>query len=603
MAGKVAFVSTFPPTKCGIANYTYNLIQSMAVNEFQTEFQIVTIRDPAEEIDNSSTKEFLWYLRKDQIGDFRSMADKINGSDDIQVVSLQHEFGLYYGFFGSYILEFIDRLEKPLVTTFHTINETSTELQSLIQQEIAERSRYIVSINHRASQVIHQITNVPKDKIVHIPFGVPDPVSIEERDELRKKLGWTDRKVCMTFGILQPYKGIELILDVLSEVKQTVPEVLYVIMGETHPHIKRLQGESYREKLMNLVIANGLENNVQFLNVYLDETELNRHVAACDLYLTPYPGTEQVSSGTLSHAIGMGRAVLSTPFSHAKDLLAGYDTLLVPYDDRERWTRKIIQILSDDNVRYQWEQEMTRIGNNMRWSHVGALYRTVFEAAQCMSQEVSLIKDTSMSEADILEFWRLNLKLPYAMSEDEIRRFWDLAGIPYELKVNTVVEYGKRFGIRNLVETGTYRGEMVQSVLNHFNKIISIELSDQFAQAASKKFITYPQVNIVQGDSGQVLGTILQQLGDPCLFWLDAHYSGADTARGSLDTPILHELDHIFSHPIQNHVILIDDARCFIGPNPVFRNYPTIQELKDFVTKKRPDLVFEVRDDIIRIHK
>ena len=604
MSGKVAVISTFPPTKCGVANYTYNLIQSMEQNGYHNQFQMVVILDPSEQTDKSHCNGDFWYLRKDQIGDFKACADKINQADDIQAVLLQHEFGLYYGFYGSYILELIKRLEKPLITTFHTVQENSNELHKLVQCEIADKSHYVVSINNRARHVIHQVTGIPEDRIVHIPFGVFEPVSAVERGALRQDLGWSERKVCMTFGMLQPHKGIELILEALSEVRRTLPDVLYVIMGETHPNVKRIHGEAYREKLERLVEYYGLEHNVQFLNVYLNEMELNRYITACDLFLTPYPMTEQVSSGALSQAIGMGRAVLSTPFSHAKDLLQGHDDLLIPYGDVERWARQIVHMLSDNHARRQCEQQMTEIARTMRWSRVSELYHSIFHLAQgdADNSQMATVRNAAIGEQELLNFWESNLKLPYDLSEGELRRFWDIAGVPYNTKVSTVLRYRKRFGIRQFIETGTYRGEMIESVNDHFERIISIELSEMLAKEAAKRFAGSPHITIRQGDSATELGTILQPLTEPCLFWLDAHYSEADTARGKMDTPIMQELHHIFNHAVQNHVILIDDARCFIGPNPIFRNYPTIQQLEGYVAKKRPDWIFEVKEDIIRIH-
>ncbi|MBD8137282.1 hypothetical protein IFR10_17360 [Bacillus sp. CFBP 13597] len=209
-----------------------------------------------------------------------------------------------------------------------------------------------------------------------------------------------------------------------------------------------------------------------------------------------------------------------------------------------------------------------------------------------------------MNEKELINYWRKNLTLPNALTIDEIMNFWSVEDKPYTVRVETVKKYSEIFNLRVLIETGTYYGEMVRVMINQFDKIISVELDEKLFNAAAAKFSDSPHVTIVHGDSGKVLPKILENISEPCLFWLDGHYvPGTDNERGELDTPIMQELDYILTHPIKEHVILIDDARCFIGPNPVLNDYPTIQELEDYINNKRPDLFFEVKDDIIRIHK
>ncbi|GIP32530.1 hypothetical protein [Paenibacillus sp. J2TS4] len=210
-----------------------------------------------------------------------------------------------------------------------------------------------------------------------------------------------------------------------------------------------------------------------------------------------------------------------------------------------------------------------------------------------------------MREEEISRIWRAELRLPVGLTKKQILRFWAAEDKPYTVRVEAVKEYGKKFNTHCLIETGTYRGDMIRATVNDFDKIISIELDELLYEKAKSKFSQEPRITIVHGDSGKVLPKILQTITEPCLFWLDGHYIPltTNTARGDRDTPIMQELEHILNHQVKNHVILIDDARCFIGPNPVLHDYPTIQKLQDFIIKRRPDLVFEVRDDIIRIHQ
>ncbi|URM31143.1 hypothetical protein LLY41_11905 [Cytobacillus firmus] len=210
-----------------------------------------------------------------------------------------------------------------------------------------------------------------------------------------------------------------------------------------------------------------------------------------------------------------------------------------------------------------------------------------------------------MNPKELRKYWREKLEVPPGLSELDIINFWKNEDKPYSKRVEAVKEYGRIFNKNILVETGTFHGDMIVAVENCFDKIISIELDLKLYEEAKQKFFHEPNVEILHGDSGKILTDVLNDIHEPCLFWLDGHYipNTNYTARGELDTPIMQELEQIFNHYCKEHVILIDDARCFIGPNPVLNGYPTIKELKEFVYKKNPELTFEVLDDIIRIFK
>lgn len=210
-----------------------------------------------------------------------------------------------------------------------------------------------------------------------------------------------------------------------------------------------------------------------------------------------------------------------------------------------------------------------------------------------------------MSRMDeILRVWRTEYRIPFALSAQETWDFWLLESPTYDVKVNAVLEYANTFSLRTLIETGTYQGAMIESTKQHFERIYSIELEKSLYLNAAKHFAPDRHVKIILGDSAQKLPPLLSTIHTPCLFWLDGHYIPLSTeaAKGDRDTPILQELDVILNHSVPNHVILVDDARCFIGKNPLLKDYPTIAELKDYVQQKRPDMQFTVKNDIIRIH-
>ncbi|GIP10931.1 MAG: glycosyltransferase family 4 protein [Paenibacillus macerans] len=371
---RVAYVSTYVPKKCGLATFTYHLRQSVnAAKEWKAKDPVVVLHDGEAD---GPTDPLLWLLRRNCENDYEKMANKINNSD-IEVVSLQHEFGIFGGEAGRYILRFIRALNKPLVTTFHTVFEHPREPYAGIQREIAERSARIVVMNRKAISYLNRSFGIPEDKIVFIPHGTPEP-DTERRQTFRERLDWSDRKVLMTFGLLSRGKGIELILKVLPEIVKQVPHVLYAIVGQTHPEVKKWEGEKYREELRTMIEDNGIGENVVMIDRYMEENDLVRHITACDVYVTPYPGLEQITSGTLAYAVGLGRPVLSTPYCYAQDLLEGEPDLLIAADAQALWRERIVALLTNEVMLQDVVRKMKRLGQTMHWPNVGSEYHRLF---------------------------------------------------------------------------------------------------------------------------------------------------------------------------------------------------------------------------------
>ena len=372
---RVAYVSTYLPRRCGLATYTHHLRQSMKAQKGWRRLDpVVAIVDSAERSEMNDPA--LWPLVKGKREEDASMAEKDNRSS-VDVVSLQHEFGIFGGEAGAYVLDFIRRLDKPLVTTFHTVFARPEEPYYSIQKEIAERSDRIIVMNRMAVKNLERSFDLDPGKICFIPHGTPVPVP-HKREQFRKELGWSGRKVVMTFGLLNRGKGIELVLDVLPEVIKAVPNALYAIVGQTHPEVKKFEGESYREELKAIIRRRDLERHVTMIDRYLDESELVKLITACDVYTTPYPGIEQVTSGTLAYAVGLGRPVLTTPYSYARDLLADCEPLIIPFDDRTQWAERLVELLSDEDKRRDWETRISRIGQEMHWPEVGRRHALLF---------------------------------------------------------------------------------------------------------------------------------------------------------------------------------------------------------------------------------
>lgn len=372
---KVAYMSTYIPQKCGLATYTHHLRLSVKQARLWEAADPVIVLS-SEGTSETSADQERWFLPKHEKEAYVKMAQRVNKSD-ISVVSLQHEFGIFGGEAGSYVLDFVKELKKPLITTFHTVFENPEEPYRSIQQQIAERSEKIIVMNRKAIQFLHQAYAIPEAKIIYLPHGTPAPAK-DKRDAYRHKLGWTGRNVLMTFGLLSRGKGLELVLEVLGQVADEIPNVLYAIVGQTHPEVKRQEGEAYRQELADLIHKRGLSSHVTMVDQYVDEEDLIGYLMACDLYVTPYPGMQQITSGTLAYAVGLGRPVVSTPYSYAKDLLAGCEQLLVPYGDVTAWAKTIISLLRDEAARGKWEKKIGQIGSAMHWPHVGKRHAQLF---------------------------------------------------------------------------------------------------------------------------------------------------------------------------------------------------------------------------------
>lgn len=371
----VAYVSTYIPKRCGLATYTSHLREHVRNAEQGCEADtVIAMVDQSEDL--RVYDQSLWFLRRDVREDYRKLAKRLNDSA-VTVVSLQHEFGIFGGDAGEYVLDFVRELRKPLITTFHTVLESPQEPHRSVQKEIAQHSDRIVVMNRRAIDLLAKEYRLPKSKMMYIPHGTPVPMP-HRREPLRKQLGWSDKRVVMTFGLINRGKGLELILKALPEVIRRVPNVLYAIVGQTHPEVKRREGEAYREQLYDMIRELNLEQHVVMIDRYLSEDELVDHIAACDLYVTPYPGMQQITSGTLAYAVGLGRPVLSTPYAYAQDLLGEFQDLLIQYGDVEAWAQAISRLLSNPVTLKQWERRIQQIGREMTWPRVGELHARLF---------------------------------------------------------------------------------------------------------------------------------------------------------------------------------------------------------------------------------
>ncbi|WP_276357822.1 glycosyltransferase family 4 protein [Cohnella caldifontis] len=373
---QIAYVSTYVPKKCGLATYTYHLRE--AVQQAKGNRQQDPVVAVCNEEERSDYREpWMWPLLKPDLEDYRRTAETINQSA-VDIVSLQHEFGIFGGDAGVHAVELLKRLEKPAVVTFHTVFEKPAEPYASVQKQIAELSDHLIVMNRKAIGYLHDSFGIPLEKISFIPHGTPLP-NRSGRAATRRAHGWENRKVLFTFGLLGRSKGIEFALRAVAGAVQAVPELMYVIAGATHPEVRRTEGEAYREELTALIRELELEHHVQMIDRYIPEEELSALMTAADLYVTPYPGMQQITSGTLAYAAGLGRPILSTPYCYARDLVQGHEEMLLPYGDVHAWSAKIIELFSYPGMLGRWERIVGEIGRSMHWPQAGAQHLRLFD--------------------------------------------------------------------------------------------------------------------------------------------------------------------------------------------------------------------------------
>lgn len=385
---QIAYVSTYVPKKCGLATYTHHLREAItSVKGGSIPDPVVTMCNKEERLDYRET--WMHPITKQEPGDYRDVAELINHSS-VDVVSLQHEFGIFGGEAGSYVIELLRRLKKPVVTTFHTVFEQPVAPYSDVQKQIAHWSNHLIVMNRIGIGYLQDGFEIAPEKISFIPHGTPVPGLID-RMNVRREAGWEHRKVMFTFGLLGRSKGIELVIQAMADAVREVPDLLYVIAGQTHPEVRKHEGEAYREELARLIRQLGLNRNVQWIDRYIPEDELASLISACDLYVTPYPGMAQITSGTLAYAAGLGRPILSTPYAYARDLLQGREDMLLPFGDAYLWGQKLIEIFTVPGKLTEWENAMSEIGRGMHWPQVGAQHLRLFQ--QVVKGQTSGIAD------------------------------------------------------------------------------------------------------------------------------------------------------------------------------------------------------------------
>ncbi len=415
---KVAFIGSYPPRKCGIATFTQDLRAALIASSGDGSCPVIAMSDGAESY--AYPPEVVLEIAEQDVTSYERAADFLNRSD-VDVVSVQHEFGIYGGSAGAHLLVLLRALKMPVVTTLHTILRDPSPDQRRVMEALIKISARVVVMTERGRRFLREIYDTPADKIDLIPHGIHD-VPFEEPDRCKELFSVEGRDVLLTFGLLSPNKGIENVLNALPAVIAEFPNVVYLVLGATHPNLVREHGEAYRLGLERLTKKLGVEGHVIFYSRYVDLPELKDFIGASDIYITPYLYEQQIVSGALAYAFGAGKAVISTPYWHAAELLADGRGVLVPFGDAGAIANAVRDLLRDRPRRDAMRLRAHECGRTMIWSEAAGAYLTSLLRARVLfaaKRVRSLLVRTLAQEP---------MRLP-KMSPDHVIRLSDSTGM------------------------------------------------------------------------------------------------------------------------------------------------------------------------------
>jgi glycosyltransferase involved in cell wall biosynthesis len=367
-------MGSFPPRECGIATFTKDVVDSFDA-EFETRSDVIAIDEPG-----GSARHYppnvIGRLNQTDPSSYARIASLVD-AHSARLLNVQHEYGLFGGEGGAWFADLIERIRKPVVVSLHTVLPDPSDEHKALARRICARANAIVVLSETAKDILLDEYDVDANKTFVVHHGVPD-VPFTSTDSAKASFGVGQRTVISTFGLISRGKGLEYAIDAMRSVVRRHPEALYLILGETHPEVRRQEGESYRESLQAKVAEYGLRNNVTLVDRYLEFDELVNYLAATDIYLTPYLNPVQVVSGTLAYAVGCGKAIVSTPYLYAKELLAHHRGFLAEFRDAGSIARMVSWLLDDPALKRATERRAYRFGRQMTWPNVASEYGRLF---------------------------------------------------------------------------------------------------------------------------------------------------------------------------------------------------------------------------------
>ncbi|MRN55281.1 glycosyltransferase family 4 protein [Paenibacillus monticola] len=378
----IVFLGTSLPRECGIATFTQDLLDQFAQIKGFNQPRIIAINN-----NNASYhygEQVLREIDQENQADYTETAQYLNSSN-VDLLVIQHEFGIYGGESGEYLIPFIEKLRIPYIAIFHTVLTKPSVKQRFIINKVAELAVKVVTMAQSTVKDLTSIYGIDTQKIAFIHHGVPY-VQSESRAKLKEQYGFADRKILSTFGFLSPGKGIEYGIEAMRGVVKQHPEALYIIWGKTHPVVKLETGEVYRQKLIDLVEELDLQQNVLFVDKLLTQEEVIHSLVMSDIYMTPYLGKDQAVSGTLAYGVGYGRVIISTPYRYAEEMLAEGRGLLAQFRDSISLEACILQLLNNPAIVKEMEARTLELGKTMMWSEIAKTYAALFQEKIAISE-------------------------------------------------------------------------------------------------------------------------------------------------------------------------------------------------------------------------
>lgn len=382
---RTLFMGSFPPRECGIATFTKDVVDSFD-RAFGTSSEIIAIDEPGGEV-RQYGPEVVARLQQQRRESYADVAAIVN-AHPAEVLNVQHEYGLFGGERGEWLIDLVRAVDKPVVLTLHTVLPEPDETMLRVTRELCRYATKAIVLSETGRDLLVDVYHVDPECVRVVHHGVPD-VEFRDTAPFKASLGIETRTVISTFGLINRGKGLEYAIEAMRDVVEHHPEALYLILGETHPVVRRQEGESYRESLQQLVRDYKLQNNVQLIDKYLDFDELVAYLKATDIYLTPYLNPTQIVSGTLAYAVGCGKAIVSTPYLYAQEVLANHRGFLCNFRDAKSIAQIVTGLLDDPALRRATERRAYRFGRQMTWPHVAAEYGKLF--AELAPQELELV--------------------------------------------------------------------------------------------------------------------------------------------------------------------------------------------------------------------
>jgi len=371
---KIAYVGTYPPKECGIATFTLDVVNSTDLSGWRS---IVFAVDDAAPSEPHPDSKVVYTIEKEDRADY-ACAAKLLDKHRVSLLCIQHEYGIFGGDHGEYILDLVRAVTMPVVVTLHTVLPNPSEPQRRILKEMERHASCFVVMAHKAVELLENVYGIAPSKIRFIPHGAPN-APFHAESAAKAKLGLEGRRVLSTFGLISPNKGIEDAIAAMPDVVKKEPNATYLVLGQTHPVVKRKEGEWYRESLVKQVQELGLTRNVKFVDKYLTLQELIDYLLATDIYITPYyANPHQITSGTLAYAMVTGKVIVSTPYLYAEELLAEGRGFLYPFRDSARLSEIIEGLLADDGLYEETRRKAYEYGRSMTWQAVGIQYTKLF---------------------------------------------------------------------------------------------------------------------------------------------------------------------------------------------------------------------------------